>query len=71
MKIEFPEPKAPPSRLNIIGLGAFSGPLGIQFEHFNFGVLSPKASGLLSARVAVRTRVQGAFFTMARVFLWS
>ena len=30
IKIEFPEPKAPPSRLNIIGLGAFSGPLGIQ-----------------------------------------
>ena len=30
IKIEFPEPKAPPSRLNLIGLGAFSGPLGIQ-----------------------------------------
>ena len=45
-------------RLNIIGLGAFSGPLGIQLEKINFGVLSPKASGLLSARVAVQARVQ-------------
>ena len=30
IKIEFPELKAPPSRLNTIGLGAFLGPLGNQ-----------------------------------------
>ena len=30
IKIEFPELKAPPSRFNIIGLGAFLEPLGNQ-----------------------------------------
>jgi len=48
IKIEFPELKAPPSRLNMIGLGPFSGPLRIQNLDYQFSFFGQKASDLLS-----------------------
>ena len=52
--------RAPPSRLNIIGLGAFLEPLGNQGLYI-FDVFRQKASGFISARVAVQARVQGVY----------